>query len=184
MGPKYDIIYNHIYSVVLCSQQAQPGRGTFTMCSSLWSPLFIGLSNMLCLVSAPATGLQRPQPYRFKRECNIYFDDQHFANPLCWNDSLLVQWIWNIYLHLPQTWPSFVGKYSTHGAHGMINVGFGWIKSWTGQICIQIPEGTRTIEKSPTRQCAALHFCWIYVHPSRPPRTLTRASSRAIKNSS
>ena len=26
--------------------------------------------------------------------------------------------VWNIYLHLPQKWPSYVGKYSIHGASG------------------------------------------------------------------
>ena len=26
-------------------------------------------------------------------------------------------WCWNIYLHLPQTWPSFVGKYSSTMEH-------------------------------------------------------------------
>ena len=27
--------------------------------------------------------------------------------------------VWNIYLHLPNKWPSHVGKYTTHGASGI-----------------------------------------------------------------
>lgn len=27
--------------------------------------------------------------------------------------------VWNMYLHLPQTWPSYVGRYSIHGAFGI-----------------------------------------------------------------
>ena len=30
--------------------------------------------------------------------------------------------VWNIYLHLPQKWPSFVGKYTIHGAHGFYGI--------------------------------------------------------------
>ena len=29
--------------------------------------------------------------------------------------------VWNIYLHLPNKWPSHVGKYTIHGASGMEN---------------------------------------------------------------
>ena len=32
--------------------------------------------------------------------------------------------VWNIYLHLPQTWPSYIGKYSIHGASGIRNTLF------------------------------------------------------------
>ena len=28
--------------------------------------------------------------------------------------------VWNIYLHLSQKWPSYVGKYSIHGASGIV----------------------------------------------------------------
>ena len=35
-------------------------------------------------------------------------------------------WCWNIYLHLPQESPSFVGKYTIHGASGY---GVHW-KKW------------------------------------------------------
>jgi hypothetical protein len=27
--------------------------------------------------------------------------------------------VWNIYQHLPHKWPSHVGKYTIHGAHGI-----------------------------------------------------------------
>ena len=28
--------------------------------------------------------------------------------------------VWNIYQHLPHKWPSFVGKYTIHGAYGLL----------------------------------------------------------------
>ena len=33
---------------------------------------------------------------------------------ICYPDA---PWCWNIYLHLPQKWPSFVGKYSSTMEH-------------------------------------------------------------------
>ena len=27
--------------------------------------------------------------------------------------------VWNIYHHLPHKWPSYVGKYTIHGAYGL-----------------------------------------------------------------
>ena len=38
-----------------------------------------------------------------------------------WNISQMLH-VWNIYLHLPQKWPSHVGKYSIHGASGYLKI--------------------------------------------------------------
>ena len=64
--------------------------------------------------------------------------------------------VWNICQHLPQKWPSFVGKYSIHGASGIVRctqkVIMTFSRSWGGRlqhteknICLVKNDGVRQL---------------------------------------
>ena len=65
------------------------------------------------------------------------FDLQRAAPPSEMNHGITspdAPWCWNIYLHLPQKWPSYVGTYSIHGASG-----FGYNPGRTGYNPMGLP---------------------------------------------
>ena len=45
--------------------------------------------------------------------------------------------VWNIDLHLPNKWPSLVGKYTIHGAYGIVN-SFAWPTSVAEHVLMSV----------------------------------------------
>ena len=106
----------------------------------------------------------RPWPWRRSYHDNYHFlsEESTFLRPstqVSWVPSIpYAPWCWNIYQHLPHKWPSFVGKYTIHGACGHGNQ-------------LQILTINVSVPTSPTAS-----GCASFVTPWRCARSPRRAS--------